>query len=103
MQGAGTALGELPPYFMARAARLSGQLDEEEEELVDLLEGAAKDEQLVGIAFCETQYFVFIRLQANVLFTVVLLQSILDRAKLGVHKLVKRVGFAGILLCASVG
>lgn len=22
--GAGTALGELPPYFMARAARLSG-------------------------------------------------------------------------------
>ena len=24
MWGAGTALGELPPYFMARAARLSG-------------------------------------------------------------------------------
>lgn len=23
-QGAGTAIGELPPYFMARAARLSG-------------------------------------------------------------------------------
>lgn len=29
MWGAGTAIGELPPYFMARAARLSGQdLDE---------------------------------------------------------------------------
>ena len=38
MQGAGTALGELPPYFMARAARLSGQMDEEEEEIEELLE-----------------------------------------------------------------
>lgn len=37
LQGAGTALGELPPYFMARAARLSGQIDEEEEELEELL------------------------------------------------------------------
>lgn len=103
MQGAGTALGELPPYFMARAARLSGQLDEEEEELVELLEGAAKDEKLVGVAFYETRCFVFVCFQANVQFTTVLVQSILDRAKLGVHKLVKRVGFAGILLCASVG
>ena len=25
--GAGTAIGELPPYFMARAARLSGGLE----------------------------------------------------------------------------
>lgn len=25
--GAGTALGELPPYFMARAARLSGYVE----------------------------------------------------------------------------
>ena len=38
LQGAGTALGELPPYFMARAARLSGQMDEEEEEIEELLE-----------------------------------------------------------------
>lgn len=29
MWGAGTALGELPPYFMARTARLSGQAHEE--------------------------------------------------------------------------
>ena len=36
-QGAGTAIGELPPYFMARAARLSGQIDEEEQELEELL------------------------------------------------------------------
>lgn len=29
MWGAGTAIGELPPYFMARTARLSGQELEE--------------------------------------------------------------------------
>ena len=38
-QGAGTALGELPPYFMARAARLSGaDLDDDEfEEIEELI------------------------------------------------------------------
>jgi vacuole membrane protein 1 len=41
--GLGTAFGELPPYFMARAARLSGQCDDEEvEEFEELL--LAKDE-----------------------------------------------------------
>ncbi len=29
-------------------------------------------------------------------------QSLLDRGKVAVHDLVQRVGFAGILLCASV-
>ena len=40
MWGAGTAIGELPPYFMARAARLSGRAieDEDFEELEELLE-----------------------------------------------------------------
>lgn len=33
MWGIGTALGELPPYFMARAARLSGRKDGEVAEL----------------------------------------------------------------------
>ena len=37
LQGAGTAIGELPPYFMARAARLSGQIDEEEQEIEELI------------------------------------------------------------------
>lgn len=33
MWGVGTAIGELPPYFMARTARLSGEeLDDEEED-----------------------------------------------------------------------
>lgn len=34
--GAGTALGELPPYFMAKAARLSGNNTEELENLQEL-------------------------------------------------------------------
>lgn len=31
--GAGTAVGELPPYFMARAARLSGYDPDDEDDL----------------------------------------------------------------------
>lgn len=41
-QGIGTAIGELPPYFMARAARLSGTEpdDEEYQEFEEMLEHA---------------------------------------------------------------
>lgn len=73
MWGAGTAIGELPPYFMARTSRLSGQIDEEEQEIEDLLEGRGKSEL-----------------------------SCLDKVKLFVHNIIQRVGFAGILLCASI-
>lgn len=74
MWGAGTALGELPPYFMARAARLSGNEDLEDlEELEELME-KEKSKDL----------------------------SVLDKAKLAVEKLVERVGFLGILACASI-
>lgn len=52
-------MGELPPYFMARAARLSGQLDEDEEELVELLEAAADKEQMV--IFITTILFLLVR------------------------------------------
>ena len=40
MWGAGTAIGELPPYFMAKAARLSGSdMDEDEfEEIEELIQ-----------------------------------------------------------------
>jgi hypothetical protein len=46
MWGAGTALGELPPYFMARAARLSGEVPEDEDiqEFLALQKAAAADE-----------------------------------------------------------
>ncbi|XP_072934353.1 vacuole membrane protein 1 isoform X2 [Epargyreus clarus] len=63
MWGMGTALGELPPYFMARAARLSGG---------GVAELAQNDDSRTG------------------------------RAKVMVQKLVQRVGFAGILACASI-
>ena len=46
--GAGTALGELPPYFMARAHRLSGyDSDEEEDEYDELQEKIANQEEMV--------------------------------------------------------
>lgn len=67
MWGAGTALGELPPYFMARAARLSGQAHEED---LDLEEG--DQPRLVA------------------------------RTKHTIKTLVEKVGFFGILACASI-
>jgi len=76
--GAGTALGELPPYFMARAARLSGQQDEDDEEMAefeDLLAVADKNEKSTDL---------------------------ITRGKLFMHDLVKRVGFFGILAAASI-
>ncbi|CAK9298928.1 unnamed protein product [Gordionus sp. m RMFG-2023] len=78
MWGAGTALGELPPYFMAKAARTSGSqpFDENYEVFEELLEQRSQ-------------------LQMNQL-------SYLDRAKLFMQNLVQNVGFSGILLCASI-
>uniref|UniRef100_A0A667YHS7 Vacuole membrane protein 1 n=1 Tax=Myripristis murdjan TaxID=586833 RepID=A0A667YHS7_9TELE len=74
MWGAGTAIGELPPYFMARAARLSGADPDDEdyqefEEMLDQAESA---------------------------------QDFATKAKLAVQKLIQRVGFFGILACASI-
>ncbi|XP_064425049.1 vacuole membrane protein 1 isoform X2 [Latimeria chalumnae] len=74
MWGAGTAIGELPPYFMARAARLSGAEtdDEDYEEFEEMLERAQDA------------------------------QDFATRAKLAVQNLVQKVGFFGILACASI-
>jgi membrane protein YqaA with SNARE-associated domain len=75
--GFGTALGELPPYFMARAARLTGMdADDELEEFTQLLQRKKKVDpsQL----------------------------SILERGKLWMEDLVEKVGFWGILACASI-
>lgn len=76
--GAGTALGELPPYFMARAARLSGRDSEDGdaalEDIQELKSRKDKGESL----------------------------SMLERGKLFMETMVERVGFMGILACASV-
>ncbi|XP_069183287.1 vacuole membrane protein 1 isoform X5 [Procambarus clarkii] len=76
MWGAGTALGELPPYFMARGARLSGY-DPDDEEMAEFEELQRLKERPEDMSF-------------------------IDRAKLSVEKLVERVGFFGILACASI-
>ncbi|EDW94185.2 vacuole membrane protein 1 [Drosophila yakuba] len=68
--GIGTALGELPPYFVARRARLSGQE----------LDGA-EAEMLLG----EKRKL-----------------DIFDSAKLFMERVMRRVGFLGILFCASI-
>ncbi|XP_054749461.1 vacuole membrane protein 1-like [Lytechinus pictus] len=75
MWGAGTALGELPPYFMAKAARLSGvEPDNEDyEEFEEIMEHSQNTQQ-----------------------------DFMTRMKLGVQRLVQRVGFFGILACASI-
>lgn len=75
--GAGTALGELPPYFMAKAARLSGYDPDDEEELKEFEELKKKSEMGVHL-------------------------NILDRAKIAMERVVERVGFFGIMACASV-
>ena len=72
MWGAGTAIGELPPYFMARTARLSGQkLDDED---FNEIENIKKMNDL----------------------------DIWSKSKLFVHDLVQKAGFFGILAAASI-
>lgn len=72
MWGAGTAVGELPPYFMARTCRLSGQVDEEEAEIEELRRRRPSE------------------------------LALKDRCKIFIQDLVNKIGFFGILLCASV-
>ena len=47
-------------------------------------------------------FFSFCWLYENNAVFVLFLQSFLEKAKLSVHNLVQKVGFFGILLCASV-
>jgi hypothetical protein len=51
LKGAGTAIGELPPYFMARASRLSGEIDEEERQLEELVK--EKDQTSKMVQYCK--------------------------------------------------
>lgn len=77
--GAGTALGELPPYFMARAARISGQNSKNDNFDEDLKELEALEE---------------LENEKNV--------SFVTRIKLSMKHFVEKAGFWGILACASV-
>ncbi|KAJ1953334.1 hypothetical protein IWQ62_006015 [Dispira parvispora] len=71
--GAGTAIGELPPYFMARAAALAGRKNPELDALNSLQETTNQGEL-----------------------------SIKTRALLIVYSMLQRLGFLGIFLFASI-
>jgi hypothetical protein len=81
MWGAGTALGELPPYFVARAHRLAG---EEEEDIDPQLA-----EEITGTTSRRSS-------------VVPQQKSIAKRFKANMIRLVTKVGFFGILACASI-
>jgi len=74
MWGAGTAIGELPPYYLSRQSVLNGvdPDDEEYEEAASMLETDVNDNSL----YC--------------------------RAKLFMKSLVEKAGFFGILMAASI-
>merc|ERR1712136_616550 len=89
MWGAGTALGELPPYFMARAARLSSMKSRRN----GRRKSASKADDIESLVEFQT-------LQQKQQNPEQL--TWIDRAKLGIERLVERVGFFGILACASI-
>ncbi|XP_035710276.1 vacuole membrane protein 1 [Folsomia candida] len=77
MWGLGTALGEVPPFFMALTARVSGMSDNEDlQEFAKLLERIKQGDRKS--------------------------LSILERGKLFMEDFVERIGFWGILACASI-
>ncbi|CAF3585801.1 unnamed protein product [Adineta steineri] len=78
--GLGTAFGELPPYFMARAARLgTADGDEDDEELIDF------EQMLINVESHNSKNL-----------------SLFERIRYLIYRLIKRIGFLGILLCASI-
>lgn len=78
--GAGTALGELPPYFMAKAARTSRFTSKNQD---------CDQEDLKELEILET-----LENGGNVSFVL--------RTKLAMKNFVHKAGFWGILACASV-
>ncbi|KAI4494837.1 hypothetical protein M0804_001038 [Polistes exclamans] len=78
--GAGTALGELPPYFMARAARTSRQSNKNDEAAQDDLK------ELEALEALENGEDV----------------PLIMRLKLTMKHFVQKAGFWGILACASI-
>ena len=77
--GLGTAFGELPPYFMARAARLGTNEDDDDEELIDF------EQLLINAESHNSKNLPFF-----------------ERIRYMIYRLIKRIGFLGILLCASI-
>jgi hypothetical protein len=77
--GAGTAIGELPPYFVARAARLAGQRSKEMEKLEKELQGKTEEKQEKSA-----------------------LSQFLKKMRKLLYSFLGNLGFFGILLFASI-
>lgn len=90
MWGAGTAIGELPPYFMARASALSS-LESRKLDNGIVSASADQDEELAEFEDL---------LEAEKMGSRNL--NLFDKLRLSVFKLIRKVGFWGILLCASI-
>ncbi|KAL5109527.1 hypothetical protein TcWFU_009934 [Taenia crassiceps] len=84
--GLGTAIGELPPYFMARGSRLSGSMNADEIELSLNNTSSSSEVETDSIQpqMPEKKLNSF------------------QRIEVFLQRLVTRAGFIGILLCASV-
>lgn len=76
--GLGTAFGELPPYFMARTASL-GTNDADDEKLLEFQQMLINDEKHHSKKL-----------------------TLIERTQHLVFRLIRRIGFFGILLCASI-
>ena len=76
--GLGTAFGELPPYFMARTASL-GTSDADDEKLLEF------EQMLINDGKNQSKNL-----------------TLIERTQHLVFRLIRRIGFLGILLCASI-
>ncbi|VDO05546.1 unnamed protein product [Rodentolepis nana] len=85
--GLGTAIGELPPYFMARTSRLSGGIQDEEIELSSDFSPSSSDADgdSTPLAKKSEKEMTFVQ-----------------NLELILQRLITRAGFIAILLCASV-
>lgn len=84
MWGAGTALGELPPYFMARTATLSGQKDDFSDD--------ETEEEVAEMEITDSNGHKVKKMRKSV-------QKNMRRA---IKEVVEKWGFLGILICASI-
>ncbi|KAM3181965.1 hypothetical protein ACTXT7_013324 [Hymenolepis weldensis] len=84
--GLGTAIGELPPYFMARTSRLSGEIQDEVIELSSDFSPSSSDADGDSIPLVKKSEREM---------------TLLQNVELFLQRLITRAGFIGILLCAS--
>ncbi|XP_053206759.1 vacuole membrane protein 1-like [Panonychus citri] len=86
MWGAGTALGELPPYFMAKVKRLSGE---------EMIKESKKDKNVPAKTKTNNKKMNLLSKIMNEI------SDTFEKASSWVQFLVEKVGFFGILFCAS--